>query len=180
MDFQFSPDKATKTTKTVLIADEEPEVRDALSVAVRRWAQEEQRNLDTIMVENGQRAVDYIKQVKKQNSPPFLIILDLRMPNINGLETARLINKLCPEIPIIITASYDEIDEQLIQEADDFANQNSHIGFIVRTKSSPLLKVALEFEIRKLFSLQQEYEEENINLFFNLKGRLSNLLIKAF
>ncbi|MEM7724868.1 MAG: response regulator [Cyanobacteria bacterium P01_A01_bin.45] len=165
--------------KTVLIADEEAEVRDALSVAVRRWAQEEQRNLDTIMVENGQRAVDYVQKISNQNQL-FLTILDLRMPKMNGLEAAKTINKLYPQIPIIITASYDEIDKQLIQEADDFANQNSHIGFVIRAKSSPLLKVALEFEIRQLLSSEKDYEEENIDLLVNLKGKLSNLLLKAF
>ncbi|MDJ0569255.1 MAG: response regulator [Pleurocapsa sp. MO_192.B19] len=176
VDFQFFPDS---TTSTVLIADEEPEVRDALSVAVRRWAQEEQRNVETILVANGQQAVDYIQKVGRQN-PPFLAILDLRMPQMNGLESAQIVNELCPQMPIIITASHDEIDEQLIKQADDFANKNSHMGFVIRTKSSPLLKVALEFEIRKLETPQQEQGQENISLLGNLKGKLSQLLTKAF
>ena len=174
VDCQFFPDS---TTSTVLIADRETEVKQALSVAVRRWAQEEQRNLETIVVENGQQAVDYIQQVSHQN-PPFLAILQLRMPQMNGLESAQIINELCPQMPIIITASQDEIDEQLIQEADDFAHQNSQIGFVIRTNSSPLLKVALELEIRQLVFPQQEQEQEDISLLGNLKGRLSQLLTK--
>ena len=158
----------------VLIADEEVEVRDALSVAVRRWAQEEQRNVEIIIVENGQQAVEFVKRMSQKN-PLFLAILDLRMPEMNGLELAEIISELCPEMPIIITASHNEIDEKLIQKADEFANQNTHMGFIIRTNSSHLLKVALEFEIAKL-EIPQEEREEDINLFGNLKGKLSELL----
>ena len=159
----------------VLIADEEAEVRNALSVAVRRWAQEEQRNVQIIVVQNGQEAVDYVKKMSHKN-PLFLAILDLQMPKMNGLEAAEIISDLCPQMPIIITASHDEIDEKLIQKADDFANKNTHMGFIIRTKSSHLLKVALEFEIAKLEIPQEEWEEEEIGLFDNLKGKLSELL----
>ncbi len=159
----------------VLIADEEAEVRGALSVAVRRWAQEEQRNVQIIVVKNGQQAIDYVKKMSQDN-PLFLAILDLRMPEMNGLEAAEKISDLCPELPIIITASNNEIDETLVQKADDFADKNSHIGFIIRTKSSHLLKVALEFEIAKLELDPEEQEEENISLLGDLKGKLSALL----
>ena len=52
------------------------------------------------------------------------------------------------------------------------------MGFVIRTNSSPLLKVALELEIRKLVSPQQEQGQEDISLLGNLKGRLSQLLTK--
>ncbi len=174
LDCQFFPDS---TTSTVLIAEEERDFSEALSVAVRRWAQEEQRNVETIVVENGQQAIAYVQRVSYQN-PPFLAILNLRMPKRNGLESAQIVKELCPQMPIIITASHDEIDEQLIQKADDFANQNSQMGFVIRTNSSPLLKVALELEIRKLVSPQKKQEPENISLLGNLKGKLSQLLTK--
>ncbi|MEL7409179.1 MAG: response regulator, partial [Cyanobacteria bacterium J06558_2] len=64
----------------------------------------------------------------------------------------------------------------LIQEADDFANINSHMGFIIRTKSCHLLKVALEFEIAKLNIFQEEQLEVDLSLLDNLKDRLGLLL----
>jgi len=119
---------------------------------------------------------DYVTKTSQTN-PLFLVILDLRMPDMNGLEAAEKISDLCPELPIIITASHNEIEEKLIQKADEFANKNTHMGFVIRTKSSHLLKVALEFEIAKLEIPQEEWEEEeDISLFGNLKGKLSALL----
>lgn len=162
------------TISRILIADEESEVRDALSVAVRRWAQEEQRNVEIIVVENGEQAVDYVET--NESNSLFLAILDLRMPQMNGLESAQIISGRCPQMPIIITASHDEIDEKLIQEADDFADYNSHMSFIIRTNSPHLLKVALEFEIRKLELPESNTKQENSSLLGNLKGKLSAIL----
>lgn len=169
---QLLPDS---TISRILIADEESEVRDALSVAVRRWAQEEQRNIEIILVENGEQAVDYVETIDESNSL-FLAILDLRMPQMNGLESAVIISDRCPNMPIIITASHDEIDEKLIQEADDFADYNSHMSFMIRTNSSHLLKVALESEIRKIEFIEENVIQENSTLLGNLKGKLTAIL----
>lgn len=163
-------------TNTIVIADEDPEVCEALSVAVRQWAQEEQRNVKTIMVSDGQQAVDYVETSHK--NPPFLVILDLRMPKKNGLQSAKEINQLFPQIPIIMTASHDENDRQLIKQADDFDKQNSHIGFIIRTNSLPLLKVTLESEIKEVFS-DKKRSQENPDLLSTFQGTLSQLLSKV-
>lgn len=163
-------------TNTIVIADENPKVQDALSVAVRQWAQEEQRNVKPVALENGQQAVNYVQASHK--NPPFLVILDLRMPKKDGFQSAKEINKIFPQIPIIITASHDENDEQLIKQVDDFANQNSHIGFIIRTNSLPLLKVTLESELKEVFSGKKRVQE-NPDLLSTFQGALSQLLTKV-
>ena len=162
-------------TDTIVIADEDPEVQDALSVAVRQWAQDEQRSVKIIVVEDGQQAIDYVKA--RHKNPPLLVILDLHIPKKNGLQSAEEINKLFVQIPIIMTTSHDENDEQLIKQADDFAYQNSHIGFIIRTNSLPLLKVTLESELKKLFS-DKKRVQENPDLLNTFQGALSQLLSK--
>ena len=163
------------TISRILIADEESEVRDALSVAVRRWAQEEQRNIEIILVENGEQAVDYVETIDESNSL-FLAILDLRMPQMNGLESARIISDRCPNMPIIITVSHDEIDEKLIKDADNFADYNSHMSFMIRTNSSQVFKLALESEIRKIEFIEENIIQENSTLLGNLKGKLTAIL----
>ena len=163
------------TISRILIADEESEVRDALSVAVRRWAQEEQRNIEIILVENGEQAVDYVETIDENNSL-FLAILDLRMPQMNGLESARIISDRRPNMPIIITVSHDEIDEKLIKDADDFADYNSHTSFMIRTNSPQVFKLALESEIKKIEFIEENIIQENSTLLGNLKGKLTAIL----
>jgi len=44
-----------------------------------------------------------------------MILLDFQMPDLNGLDVARQITKLFPEIPILMVTSY--LSKQLAEEA---------------------------------------------------------------
>lgn len=179
VNFLFTED-ISLTTNMVLIADEDEKVRDALSVAVHRWAQEEQRNIETIKVENGQQAIDSVHHMVRYQKPPILVIADLRMPDMSGVDVAETINMNYAKMPIIIAASYDENDEKLIKKADDFADKYSHVSFIIRTKSSPLLKVVLESEIKKILSIPGTHRQDTQSQFGTLRNKLSRLWKNSF
>jgi DNA-binding NarL/FixJ family response regulator len=49
--------------------------------------------------------VDAIERAKEAN--PDLIILDLSMPDLNGLDTAGILSSLLPEVPIILFTAFD-------------------------------------------------------------------------
>jgi DNA-binding NarL/FixJ family response regulator len=49
--------------------------------------------------------VDAIEKAKEAN--PDLIILDLSMSHLNGLDTASILSPLMPEVPIILFTSFD-------------------------------------------------------------------------
>ncbi|MGH9402411.1 MAG: response regulator transcription factor [Terriglobia bacterium] len=58
-----------------------------------------------------------------QASPPSLVILDLKLPQMPGREVCREIRKASPGLPILIlSATTDEIDKVLLLElgADDY------------------------------------------------------------
>jgi DNA-binding NarL/FixJ family response regulator len=59
---------------------------------------------------NGQEAVD-----KAEALHPDLIILDITMPVMNGLEAARAILRSCPKVPIVILSVHR--NKQLLEEA---------------------------------------------------------------
>lgn len=57
---------------------------------------------NVLWLENGQDAIDYIKN----NNKVDMILMDIRMPLIDGVEATKLIKEFDPNIPIIIqTAS---------------------------------------------------------------------------
>ena len=64
-----------------------------------------------VWLENGQEVIDYVKNLNVVD----LILMDIRMPIIDGIEASKVIKKIAPQIPIIIqTASvmgeaYDDI-----------------------------------------------------------------------
>lgn len=57
---------------------------------------------------SGESAVEMVKERKAQGRDFDIIILDWKLPNMNGIETAREIRKHCSEdTPIILTSSYE-------------------------------------------------------------------------
>ena len=59
---------------------------------------------------NGKDAVEKAEEIQ-----PNLVVLDLSMPVMNGLEVARILKKLMPEVPLIMFTSF--ITHRLKQEA---------------------------------------------------------------
>jgi DNA-binding NarL/FixJ family response regulator len=80
----------------ILIADDNALVRNAL-----RHVLESTADWHVIEAENGEEAI-----ARAEESKPDLIILDLAMPQMDGLRTARALLKIMPEVPILIHTLY--------------------------------------------------------------------------
>ena len=46
--------------------------------------------------------------MKRSTHKPHLVMLDLSMPVMNGLEAAREISKICPGLPMIMFTLHDQ------------------------------------------------------------------------
>jgi len=90
----------------ILIVDDSPLVRQRLGALLQQHADWE------ICGEavDGQEAV-----TKAQTLAPDLIVLDFLMPGMNGLQAAREIGKLVPNVPILMFTMH--LSRQLIDEA---------------------------------------------------------------
>ena len=92
------------TGETILVVDDEQLVRDLLVQYLSL------RGYRTIGVNDGQEALSLVDQ-----SPPHLILLDLMLPGMSGVEVLRrLRDKHFTGAIIIVTGSYDE---ELLEEA---------------------------------------------------------------
>lgn len=60
--------------------------------------------------ENGQLAIEMAERIR-----PALIVTDLSMPVMNGLEETRILRKMMPDIPIILYSAH--IDSFVEKEA---------------------------------------------------------------
>lgn len=65
------------------------------------------------LVEVAECGKDAIK--KAQIRTPLLILLDLKMPGMNGIDTFNAINRFAPGVPVIMITAYGEMD--VINEA---------------------------------------------------------------
>lgn len=90
----------------IFVVDDNPTVRRYLRGALEQHAG--WRVCDE--ARNGQDAVDKFRKIH-----PDVIVLDFQMPGMNGLDAARIINHLSPEIPILMVTLY--LSKQLAEEA---------------------------------------------------------------
>ena len=87
---------------SLLVADDEPIVR----TFIRRYAQEHGLPVSPMYeASNGQEAIDLALQHK-----PDLILLDIRMPGVNGLEAAAAIREEVSDACIVMITAYDDFE----------------------------------------------------------------------
>ena len=85
--------------RSVLVVDDNPLVRQAVCELFTR-----EGDFDVCgEAENGGEAIE-----KAQLLRPNLIVTDLSMPVMNGLEETRLLKKLMPAVPVIIFTAHND------------------------------------------------------------------------
>lgn len=83
----------------ILVADDDPMVRMMVSHVLTR------ENWDVTAVEDGQEAL----QVCSQQETPFdLVILDIKMPGLNGYQTREVLQKKSPGIPCLFVSGFSD------------------------------------------------------------------------
>jgi DNA-binding NarL/FixJ family response regulator len=89
----------------VLIIDDHPLFRQGI-----RWSLEDVADIEVIgEAENGQEA---LKLTERLN--PDVVLVDINLPGLNGLEVARVIKRRDPRIGIVVLSVYED-DDQLFQ-----------------------------------------------------------------
>jgi DNA-binding NarL/FixJ family response regulator len=94
----------------------------------------ENPNLDVICeAEDGQEAVEKAQQLK-----PDVILMDIGLPNLNGIEVARQIRRAAPSSKILFVSTYDDLD---IVEG---ALNTGASGYVVKSDAGKELARAVE------------------------------------
>ena len=93
----------------VLIADDQELIRESLKIVLQT-----KENIEvTDAVENGQ---EVIKSIRK--NPPDVILMDIRMPKMDGVQCTKIIKENYPGIKIIILTTFD--DDEYVYNALKF------------------------------------------------------------
>lgn len=84
----------------IALAEDETLFRKGISFILQR-----EKEFDVVFeAENG---IELLAFLKKSNPLPDIVLMDLKMPDLNGVETTRAIVQDYPEIKIIALTSYD-------------------------------------------------------------------------
>ena len=74
-----------------------------------------------------------------EEQQPDVVLLDLLMPGMNGIETCKAIRKVCPNTRIVIMTSF--VDDTLVQQA--LLVEWAVWALVVVTNHSPVLRVTI-------------------------------------
>ena len=121
--------KTREDQVAVLIVDDHPLFRAGIRDRV-------QSGDDSIVVvgeaESGQEACDLI-----QNLRPAVVLMDIAMPGMNGIEATRMIHELFPEVDVIILSVYD--DSQYVRAALEAGAS----GYLLKTVDAAELRESI-------------------------------------
>ncbi|MBL7975853.1 MAG: response regulator transcription factor [Candidatus Kapabacteria bacterium] len=111
-----------------LIADDHPIMREGLKLFLVC-------NLDIHVdeVEDGFQAIDYVK-----NNELDILILDISMPGLDGLDTLKEVRDIKPDLPVLMLSAYSE-DQYAMRVLKAGAN-----GYLMKTSATDELVDAVQ------------------------------------
>ena len=96
-------DNASSTKGKILIIDDESEVREVLRIHL------ESANYNVIEACDGEEGVNMMKSGSNLLQVG-MIICDIRMPKVNGIEAIDYLKQNAPSIPIVVVTGYPDSD----------------------------------------------------------------------
>lgn len=151
-------------TYRIFIVDDEQTIRNGITMALE----------DAYAVEAFATAEDAIRAVRRL--PPDLVLLDIGLPGMNGIEALRIIKDIAPGCLVIMITAYEDSATVIA------AMKQGAYDYVVK----PLVMDALETTIRRALEtirlrkevqiLQQAYLRENLPCFIAESQALQDLM----
>ena len=110
--------------KKILLVDDE----EGIQLLYQEEFQDE--GYEVISAFTGEEALEKFK-----SEVPDLVILDIQMPGMNGIEVLRQMKMIAPQLPIILSTAYHEYKQDLSAWASD--------EYIVKSPDLQKLKEAI-------------------------------------
>lgn len=82
---------------SLLLVEDEPKVLDLIGKLLKR------RFKEVFLAEDGEKGVELFREFQ-----PDLVISDIQMPNMNGIEMASHILEIKSKVPIIFTTAFED------------------------------------------------------------------------
>jgi two-component system invasion response regulator UvrY len=99
MEALMAVDEHKRTVRTkILIVEDHESMRNSL----RQWISTVFQDYEVRDTGTGEDAVELCKEIK-----PDVVVMDIKLPGINGILATRQIKKMFPEIQVIVLTVYD-------------------------------------------------------------------------
>ncbi|MBF0564746.1 MAG: response regulator [Nitrospirae bacterium] len=132
----------------ILIVDDDSQVRFSLGMILRRAGHV------VMEASNGNEAIDIFS-----NERPCVVLLDLMMPGIDGIETLKELQKIDSLVPVIMITGYGDVStavDAIKHGAYDFTLKPTDINRLLITIHKAIEKQDLERQNQKLLIQQSK------------------------
>ena len=122
--------------KSVLLVDDNAAIREALCQLFTSQADFEICG----EAKNGQEAIEKARELR-----PDLIVMDLSMPVMNGIEAARLLKTSMPSVPLVIFSEYSDVfseNEARSAGVSALVSKSEHVSILLGKARALLHDVA--------------------------------------
>jgi len=110
-----------KTVKVLMVDDEDRFRKTTSRLLIKK-------GFETTIAESGKKAIEILKE-----KPQDVVVLDIQMPGMDGLEVLSFIKEIDPETRVIMLTGHgtpDSAKESLIKEAFDYLNKPCDIDIL--------------------------------------------------
>ena len=140
----------------ILVADDEPSHRQMIEAVLAA------EGYEVTQAEDGQAAISAVEEKFYD-----LVIMDVRMPNVDGIQALQKIKRISPDIPVIIMTAYASVGSAVD------ALKSSAYDYLIKPLDIDELKILVAKALRF-----HQLEQENLYLKERLKNRFdfSNII----
>jgi CheY-like chemotaxis protein len=131
--------KNIQTKNIILYAEDDEDDQQLIKDSLEKYA----HNVEIVIHNNGVEALSYLNHLSPEDPAPCLIILDINMPKMNGIEALKQIRKnpRFTKVPaILFTTSSQQLDKKFAAEYK--------AGFITKPVDTAQMKYIVETFIK--------------------------------
>lgn len=149
---------------SVLVVDDEKTVRDGIRLALKS-------EYDVKTSSTAEEALDSIR-----TSPPDLVLLDIGLPGMNGIDALARIKEIDHEMPVIMITAYEDIKtvvSAMKLGAYDYVPKPVVIGSLKVVIQNAIESIRLRKEVRLL---QEHYLKDNMPCFIAKSNEIQEVM----
>lgn len=140
----------------VLVVDDDKNICKMIEIHLRK-----EKSYEVRTATNGESCLKNVRE-----SMPDLVLLDIQMPGIDGIETLKRIKEIEPLVPVVMMSAHGTIEkavESMKMGAHDFIQKPFESERLLVTVKNALLNSSLRREVDELKrELKNKYQFENI------------------
>ena len=149
---------------SIYVVDDEESIREGITIAL-------EEHYEVEAFPTAETAIDAIK-----TNLPDLVLLDIGLPGMDGMNALREIKGLCPDVLVIMITAYEDIASVISAMklgAYDYVVKPIHMDSLEMTIRNALETIRLRKEVQLL---QERYLKENLPCFIGQSNAMQDVM----